>query len=127
MNQQEQERRARLLNAAKKRLPSIKEQFEQAQNRNFNSNFKEGGKDAHLVAKAHQNAKKVAKKPAVKATVKATKKAVKATKPVIITIIPPIVAARPAYSIARKDSFNAASSVFPFPNPRANPLKKGLT
>ena len=38
MNQNEQERRARLLSAAKKRLPSIKEQFEEAQKRNFNSN-----------------------------------------------------------------------------------------
>ena len=57
MNQNEQERRARLLNAAKKRLPSIKEQFEEAQKRNFNSNFKAGGKDAHLVRKTRQSAK----------------------------------------------------------------------
>ena len=68
MNQKEQERRARLLSAAKKRLPSIKEQFEEAQKRNFNSNFKEGGKDAHLVGKPAKNAKKPAKtaKPAGK-------------------------------------------------------------
>ena len=62
MNQNEQERRARLLNAAKKRLPSIKEQFEEAQKRNFNSNFREGGKDAHLVGKTRKNAGKATNK-----------------------------------------------------------------
>ncbi len=60
MNQQEQERRARLLKSAKERLPGIKEQFEEAQNRHFNSNFGPGGKDAHLVGKS---SKKGAKKP----------------------------------------------------------------
>ena len=35
MNQQEQARRARLLKSAKERLPGIKEQFEEAQNRNL--------------------------------------------------------------------------------------------
>ncbi len=40
MNQQEQERRARLLKMRAERLPDIKRQFEEAQKRNFNSNFK---------------------------------------------------------------------------------------
>ena len=56
MNIEEKERRARLLKNAKERLPGIKEQFEEAQKRNFNSNFVAGGKDAHLVAKAHRKA-----------------------------------------------------------------------
>ena len=58
MNINEEERRARLLKSRAERLPDIKKQFEEAQNRNFNSNFKEGGKDAELVA---QNTKKKAK------------------------------------------------------------------
>ena len=76
MNQQEEERRARLIKMSKERLPKIKqdfenrqkaektgkttsvEAFEEAQNRHFNSNFEHGGKDAHLVGKT---AKKVAK------------------------------------------------------------------
>ena len=69
MNKQEQERRARLLKMQAERLPEIKRRFEenqnrskiddveapvetgaavifeQAQKRNFNSNFKPGGKD----------------------------------------------------------------------------------
>lgn len=49
MNQKEQERRARLLQMRAERLPGIKKQFEEAQKRNFNSNFKPGGKDAKLV------------------------------------------------------------------------------
>ena len=49
MNQKEEERRARLLKSRAERLPDIKRQFEEAQNRNFNSNFKPGGKDANLV------------------------------------------------------------------------------
>lgn len=49
MNQKEEERRARLLKSRAERLPDIKRQFEEAQNRNFNSNFKPGGKDAKLV------------------------------------------------------------------------------
>ena len=48
MNQQEQERRARLLRQGAERLPDIKKRFEEAQKRNFNSNFAAGGKDAHL-------------------------------------------------------------------------------
>lgn len=51
MNQQEKERRARLMKMQAERLPNIKKRFEEAQSRNFNSNFKEGGKDAHLVRK----------------------------------------------------------------------------
>ena len=63
MNITEEERRARLLKSRAERLPGIKEQFEktqkaqtgsvdkfeEAQNRNFNSNFAPGGKDAELV------------------------------------------------------------------------------
>ncbi|MBR3220507.1 ribonuclease J [Candidatus Saccharibacteria bacterium] len=66
MNQKEQERRARLLKMREERLPGIKKQFEEAQKRNFNSNFKPGGKDAKLV-KSNSKAKSA--------------KAVKATKP----------------------------------------------
>lgn len=51
MNQKEQERRARLMKMQAERLPNIKKQFEEAQKRNFNSNFRDGGKDAHLVQK----------------------------------------------------------------------------
>ncbi|MBR5027356.1 ribonuclease J [Candidatus Saccharibacteria bacterium] len=65
MNLKEEERRARLLKMRAERLPDIKKQFEEAQKRNFNSNFAPGGKDAKLVAKP-------AKKAAAKAT-KATK------------------------------------------------------
>ena len=61
MNQKEQERRARLLKMRAERLPDIKKQFEEAQNRNFNSNFKAGGKDAKLVKKAKPAAKKATK------------------------------------------------------------------
>ena len=49
MNINEEERRARLLKSRAERLPDIKKQFEEAQNRNFNSNFAPGGKDADLV------------------------------------------------------------------------------
>lgn len=53
MNKQEEaERRARLMKMRDERLPDIKKQFEEAQNRNFNSNFAEGGKDAALVRKS---------------------------------------------------------------------------
>jgi len=58
MNQQEQERRARLMQMQKERLPNIKKQFEEAQKRNFNSNFKPGGKDAKLVKNGRKAAKK---------------------------------------------------------------------
>ena len=50
MNINEEERRARLLKSRDERLPDIKKQFEEAQKRNFNSNFAPGGKDADLVA-----------------------------------------------------------------------------
>ena len=46
----EEERRARLLKSRAERIGDIKKQFEEAQKRNFNSNFKPGGKDAKLVA-----------------------------------------------------------------------------
>ena len=64
MNQKEEERRARLLKSRAERLPDIKKQFEEAQNRNFNSNFAPGGKDAGLVVSngsRHKNAGKGAK------------------------------------------------------------------
>ncbi len=72
MNKQEEERRAKLIATAKQRLPGIKEQFEEAQNRHFNSNFKPGGKDAHLTKKS-AGAKKSAK-PAKAQTPKENKK-----------------------------------------------------
>ena len=80
MNLKEEERRARLLKSRAERLPDIKRQFEEAQNRNFNSNFQPGGKDANLVGNAGQTAKnspKTAKKAnqAKKAAKKPTKTA----------------------------------------------------
>ena len=66
----EEERRARLLKSRAERLPDIKKQFEAAQNRNFNSNFKPGGKDEKLV-----NGKKTTKKVATKITAKSKEKA----------------------------------------------------
>ncbi len=73
MNIKEEERRARLLKMREERLPDIKKQFEEAQNRHFNSNFAPGGKDADLVKK--KPSKKAAKpaKAAKKAAVKAPK------------------------------------------------------
>lgn len=68
MNKQEEERRARLLKMRAERLPDIKKQFEEAQKRNFNSNFGPGGKDEKLV------------KPAAKKAAKASKKAAKPAK-----------------------------------------------
>lgn len=64
MNIKEEERRARLLKSRAERLPDIKKQFEEAQKRNFNSNFAPGGKDEKLVSKPAE--KKAAKKPAKK-------------------------------------------------------------
>ena len=58
MNKKEEERRARLLKLRAERLPDIKKQFEEAQNRNFNSNFKPGGKDEALVKPAKKTATK---------------------------------------------------------------------
>ena len=94
MNLTEEERRARLLKSRAERLPGIKKQFEEAQrmqtsgvdkfeevqNRNFNSNFAPGGKDAGLVGnqpKTTKNAGKGVKKaPQSK---KVSKKAAKTT------------------------------------------------
>ena len=45
-SKQEAERRAKLLRSRSERLPNIKKRFEETQGRNFNSNFKPGGKDA---------------------------------------------------------------------------------
>ena len=56
MNKQEEERRARLLKMRAERLPDIKKQFEEAQNRRFNSNFAPGGKDAKAVRKTTKKA-----------------------------------------------------------------------
>lgn len=61
MNINEEERRARLLKSRAERLPDIKKQFEEAQKRNFNSNFKVGGKDEALV-----KPKKATKKTTIK-------------------------------------------------------------
>ncbi|MBR6505591.1 ribonuclease J [Candidatus Saccharibacteria bacterium] len=69
MNINEEERRARLLKSRAERLPDIKRQFEEAQKRNFNSNFAEGGKDAALVKKSTKTSK------TAKAVVAKTKKA----------------------------------------------------
>lgn len=59
MNQQEADRRARLMKMRDERLPDIKKQFEAAQKRNFNANFAPGGKDAALVGR--KNGKNAAK------------------------------------------------------------------
>ena len=56
MNNKEAERRARLMKMRNERLPDIKKQFEEAQKRNFNSNFEAGGKDAALVRRNHKKA-----------------------------------------------------------------------
>ena len=61
MNINEEERRARLLKSRAERMPDIKRQFEEAQSRNFNSNFKPGGKDASLVRSKPTQAKNAAK------------------------------------------------------------------
>lgn len=52
VSKQENERRARLMKMRDERLPDIKKQFEEAQKRNFNSNFEDGGKDAKLVRRS---------------------------------------------------------------------------
>ena len=85
MNLKEEQRRARLLKSRAERLPDIKKQFEMAQNRNFNSNFAPGGKDAKLVGnepKSAKNAGKGAKNASSgkKASAKAVKGSKKATK-----------------------------------------------
>ncbi|MBR2695726.1 RNase J family beta-CASP ribonuclease [Candidatus Saccharibacteria bacterium] len=75
MNQSEQERRARLLKQGVERLPDIKKRFEEAQKRNFNSNFAPGGKDAKLVAN-----KKKATQPKKQKNTNSPKKAQKPVK-----------------------------------------------
>ena len=66
MNIKEEERRARLLKSRAERLPDIKKQFEEAQNRNFNSNFAPGGKDEALVKKEPKKATKKTPKASTK-------------------------------------------------------------
>lgn len=58
MNKKEDERRARLIKMRNERLPDIKKQFEEAQKRNFNANFADGGKDADLVKKTSSRGQK---------------------------------------------------------------------
>ncbi|MBQ3306158.1 ribonuclease J [Candidatus Saccharibacteria bacterium] len=86
MNKQEQERRAKLLAMSKERLPQIKKEFEErqkvssvdkfeaAQDRHFNSNFEQGGKDAHLVAKKKTAAKATKSAKSAKSGGKKSKK-----------------------------------------------------
>ena len=78
MNLTEEERRARLLKSRAERLPDIKKQFEEAQKRNFNSNFAPGGKDAKLVGGKAHGGKKGSK--AVKNASKGKKGSAKASK-----------------------------------------------
>ncbi|MBQ3436664.1 ribonuclease J [Candidatus Saccharibacteria bacterium] len=98
MNLSEEQRRARLLKSRAERLPGIKKQFEEAQekkahssqvsgveefeevqNRNFNSNFAPGGKDAALVGVKSSKSKKATKKAAktAKKTVSSAKEQAK--------------------------------------------------
>ncbi len=70
-NSKEAERRARLMKMRNERLPDIKKQFEEAQKRNFNSNFSAGGKDAKLV-----------RKPTKSSTSSASKSGARSTKPI---------------------------------------------
>jgi ribonuclease J len=75
----EEERRARLLKSRAERLPDIKRQFEEAQKRNFNANFKPGGQDEAAVKKVAKQStkKKTAKQPASNAKTKAKTEAEK--------------------------------------------------
>ena len=72
MNEQENKRRERLMKMSAERLPDIRKRFEEAQNRNFNSNFAPVGKDAKLVktkkagGKKSKGAKKKQQQPAEK-------------------------------------------------------------
>ena len=104
MNLKEEERRARLLKSRAERLPGIKRQFEEAQgrktvktatngsgasidefemaqNRNFNSNFAPGGKDANLVgskaSRGKNSSKGVKKASKGKTATKTTKSTTK--------------------------------------------------
>ena len=85
MNKKEEERRARLLKLRAERLPDIKRQFEEAQNRNFNSNFKPGGKDEALV-KPKKTATKKATKAAKAVKEPTAKEKAKAETPVNVDI-----------------------------------------
>ena len=96
MNQAESERRARLMAMSAERLPKIKKEFaerqaakanpmatdidafDELQNRHFNSNFEQGGKDAHLVKNRGKGAKNA--KSGKNATTKAAKTAQKSAK-----------------------------------------------
>ncbi len=78
MNINEEERRARLLKSRAERLPDIKKQFEEAQKRNFNSNFQVGGKDERLVKKSA--VKKVTKSKKAAPTAKKQKQKTEAEK-----------------------------------------------
>ncbi len=81
MNISEEERRARLLKSRAERLPGIKEQFEIAQKRNFNSNFAPGGKDENLVRSRQDRTKNAGKGPKnASQGKKASKKVAKAPK-----------------------------------------------
>ncbi|MDO4508016.1 MAG: ribonuclease J [Candidatus Saccharibacteria bacterium] len=80
MNIKEEERRARLLKSRAERLPDIKKQFEEAQKRNFNSNFQPGGKDAPALGRSGSARNASAKGvKAAKNSGKAVKGAVKNT------------------------------------------------
>ena len=81
MNIKEEERRARLLKSRAERLPDIKKQFEEAQKRNFNSNFQPGGKDEKLIRKSSiSKAKTKATKASKAATKEKTKEQTEAEK-----------------------------------------------
>lgn len=81
MNNKEEERRARLIKMRDERLPDIKKQFEEAQKRNFNANFAEGGKDANLVKKSAKTSNRGQKtQTSAKSVANKTKKAATAAK-----------------------------------------------
>lgn len=81
MNNKEEERRARLIKMRDERLPDIKKQFEEAQKRNFNANFADGGKDANLVKKSAKTPNRGQKnQTSAKSVANKTKKAATAAK-----------------------------------------------
>ncbi len=81
MNNKEEERRARLIKMRDERLPDIKKQFEEAQKRNFNANFADGGKDANLVKKSAKTSNRGQKnQTSAKSVANKTKKAATAAK-----------------------------------------------
>ena len=73
----EAERRAKLLKMRAERLPNIKKQFEENQKRNFNSNFKDGGKDAHYVKGRQTKSTPSATNPKTSAKTKTSAKVAK--------------------------------------------------